>query len=173
MFSITEHWLVPAPARGPRPSRDWLDRWLPPSTLVAVLGGVYGLTLLPGAGYSPDTAEMLFSGPLLCVTHPTGNPAYLLLLHAFSRLVPVGTLAFRANLFSAVCSVLACLVLRRLLLRLGTRDAIATATAVAFALTPTFWRLSIMARSTASTPSSWRWLRMDCSGGGKRTNDEP
>jgi hypothetical protein len=88
---------------------------------------------------------MQFSGPLLCVTHPTGNPAYLLLLHAFSRLVPVGTLAFRANLFSALCSILACLVLRRLLLRLGTRDAIATATAIAFGLTPTFWRLSIVA----------------------------
>jgi hypothetical protein len=113
--------------------------------VVAALGGVYGLTLLPGAGYSPDTAEMQFSGPLLCVTHPTGNPAYLLLLHAFSRLVPVGSPAFGANLFSAVCSVLACLVLRRLLLRLGARDAIATAMAIAFGLTPTFWRLSIVA----------------------------
>jgi hypothetical protein len=120
-------------------------RWLGPASLAGALGGVYWLTLLPGAGYSPDTAEMQFSGRLLCVTHPTGYPAYLLLLHAFSRLVPLGSLAFRANLFSALCAVLACLVLRRLLLRLGARDTAATATAAAFGLTPTFWRMSIVA----------------------------
>jgi len=129
---------------GARPAGR-LARWLPPVTIAAVLGGVYGLTLLPGVGYSPDTAEMQFSGRLLCVTHPTGYPAYLLLTHAFSRLVPVGTLALRANLFSALCSILACLVLRRLILRLGAREAVATATGVAFGLTPTFWRLSVVA----------------------------
>ena len=113
--------------------------------LAAVLGGIYAATLLPGAGYSPDTAEMQFSGRLLCVTHPTGYPAYLLLSHAFSRLVPLGTLAFRANLFSAVCSVLACLVLRRVLVRLGTREVVAFAVPLAFGFTPTFWRLSVVA----------------------------
>lgn len=135
----------PAPTRSPRPPLGSLSRWLAPATLAVVLGGVYGLTLLPGAGYSPDTAEMQFSGRLLCVTHPTGYPAYLLLLHAFSRLVPFGSAALAANLFSALCSVLTCLVVRRLLLRLGARDAVATATAIAFGLTPTFWRLSIVA----------------------------
>ncbi len=124
---------------------DRLTRGFPLAAVVAVLGGVYALTLLPGAGYSPDTAEMQFSGRFLCVTHPTGYPTYLLLLHAFSRLLPVGSVAFSANLFSATCSVLACLVLRRLLLRLGVRDAIATTTAMAFGLTPTFWRMSIVA----------------------------
>jgi hypothetical protein len=139
MFSATEHWFV---------QRGWLDRLarpLPLAAVAAVLGGVYALTLLPGAGYSPDTAEMQFSGRLLCVTHPTGYPTYLLLLHLFSRLVPFGSYAFAANLFSAVCSVLACLVLRLLLLRLGVRSQIATATAIAFGLTPTFWRMSIVA----------------------------
>jgi hypothetical protein len=121
------------------------SRWLAPATVAVVLGGVYGLTLLPGAGYSPDTAEMQFSGRLLCVTHPTGYPAYLLLLHAFTRLVRFGSAALGANLFSALWSVLACLVLRRLLLRLGARDGVATATAISFGLTPTFWRLSIVA----------------------------
>ena len=120
-------------------------RWLAPVSLVVVLGAVYAATLLPGPGYSPDTAEMQFSGRLLCVTHPTGYPTYLLLNHAFSRLVPIGSVALRANLFSAVCGVLACLVLRRLLLRLGARDAVATAFALALGLTPTFWRLSVVA----------------------------
>jgi hypothetical protein len=113
--------------------------------LATLLGGVYGATLLPGAGYSPDTAEMQFSGRLLCVTHPTGNPAYLLLNHAFSWLVPLGSIAFRANLLSAVLSVLTCLVLRRVLLRLGTREVVAFSLALAFGVTPTFWRLSVVA----------------------------
>jgi len=127
------------------PARRTPRRWLGPLSLLLVLGAVYTATLLPGPGYSPDTAEMQFSGRLLCVTHPTGYPTYLLLSHAFSRLVPVGSIAWRANLFSALCGVLACLVVRRLLLRLGARDAVATATAMAFGLTPTFWRLSVVA----------------------------
>ena len=128
----------------PEPSRT-LRRWLSPLALALALGGVYGATLLPGAGYSPDTAEFQFSGHLLCVTHPTGYPAYLLLNYAFSRLAPIGSVAFRANLFSAICSVLACLVIRRLLQRLGARDAIATASSLALGFTPTFWRLSVVA----------------------------
>lgn len=120
-------------------------RWAVAAALTLVLGAVYGATLLPGAGYSGDTAEMQFSGRFLCVTHPTGYPTYLLLNHAFSFLVPVGSLAFRANLLSAVFAVLTCLVLRRLLLRLGTRETVAAATALAFGVTPTFWRFSLVA----------------------------
>lgn len=130
---------------GAGPARTAPLRWLGPLSLLLVLGSVYAGTLLPGPGYSPDTAEMQFSGRLLCVTHPTGYPTYLLLSHAFSRLVPVGSIAWRANLFSALCGVLACLVVRRLLRRLGARDAVATATAMALGLTPTFWRLSVVA----------------------------
>ncbi len=116
-----------------------------PAALALVLGAVYVWSLLPGAGYSSDTAELQFSTHLLCVTHPTGYPSYLLLGHAFSRLVPLGTPAYRANLLSALFSVLACLVLRRLLRRLGAREAVAWSIAVAFGLTPTFWRFSLVA----------------------------
>jgi hypothetical protein len=114
-------------------------------TVALVLGGVYWATLLPGPGHSHDTAEVQFSAPLLCVTHPTGYPSYLLVAHAFSRLLPLGTPAFRLNLLSAVFSVLAGLVLRRLLRRLGVRDLVATSTALAFGLTPNVWRFSVVA----------------------------
>ena len=114
-------------------------------SLILVLGGVYVQTLLPGSGHSHDTAEAQFSVPLLCVTHPTGYPSYLLLGHAFSRLVPLGTPAYRTNLLSAVFGVLACLVVRRLLRRLGARELVAWAFAAAFGLTPTFWRFSVVA----------------------------
>ena len=122
-----------------------MKRLLAPFSLVLVLGGLYVYSLLPGAGHSHDTAEAQFSVPLLCVTHPTGYPTYLLAGHAFSHLVPVGTPAYRANLLSAVFGVLACLVVLRLLRRLGVRELVAWPIAVAFGVTPTFWRISVVA----------------------------
>ncbi len=113
--------------------------------MALVLGGVYWATLLPGVGHIPDTACFQFTAYRLCVSHCTGYPRYHLISHAFSTLLPFGSPAFRANLLSAVFSVLACLVLRRLLLRLGARETVAVATALAFGFTPTFWRNSITA----------------------------
>ena len=115
------------------------------AALVLVLGGVYVWTLLPGPGHTHDTVEQQFAAPLLCVAHSSGSPTYLLIGHAFSRLVPFGTMAYRMNLLSALFGVLACLVVRRLLRRLGAREIVAWATAVAFGLTPTFWRFSVVA----------------------------
>ncbi len=115
------------------------------AALVLVLGSVYVLSLLPGPGHSHDTAEIQFAAPLLCVTHPTGYPTYLLLAHGFTRIVPIGTAAYRTNLLSAVFSILACLVLRRLLKRLGARELVAWSMAVAFGLTSNFWRFSVVA----------------------------
>ena len=136
-----------ANAAGGRPSGETSPRrrLVAQASLILVLGGVYVQSLLPGAGHSHDTAEAQFSAPLLCVTHPTGYPIYLLLGHVFSRLVPLGTPAYRTNLLSAVFGVLACLVVRRLLRRLGARELVAWAIAVALGLTPTLWRVSVVA----------------------------
>jgi len=120
-------------------------RLVAPGALVLVLGGVYAHSLLPGTGHSHDTAEVQFAAHLLCVTHPTGYPSYLLVGHVFSHTLPFGTPAYKANLLSAVFGVLAALVLRRLLRRLGARELVAWAMAVAFGLTPTFWRFSVVA----------------------------
>jgi 4-amino-4-deoxy-L-arabinose transferase-like glycosyltransferase len=113
--------------------------------MTLVLGVVYWATLLPGVGHIPDTACFQFTGYRLCVSHWTGFPTYHLISHAFTTLLPFGSPAFRANLLSAVFSVLACLVLRRLLIQLGARETVAVATALAFGFTPAFWRSSITA----------------------------
>src|SRR5688500_17569623 len=77
------------------------------SLLVAALGASYVATLLPGVGYSGDTAEFQFAGKVLGTTHPTGYPTYLVLNHLFVRLWPFGTVAYKANLLSAVFCVTA------------------------------------------------------------------
>jgi hypothetical protein len=54
-----------------------------------------------------DSGEFQFTGAILGVPHPTGYPLYTLLNKLFSFL-PVGDVAYRVNLSSAVYAALAC-----------------------------------------------------------------
>lgn len=38
------------------------------------------------------------------VPHPPGYPLYTMIVHGFTTVVPFGSPAFRANLFSAICA---------------------------------------------------------------------
>jgi hypothetical protein len=65
---------------------------------------VYGLTLAPDltwANQSGDGPELITAAMTLGVPHPPGYPTYTLLGYLFGHL-PLGTIAFRFNLFSAV-----------------------------------------------------------------------
>lgn len=114
--------------------------------LTAFLLGVYLLTLLPGvAGYG-DIAKFQFVGKVLGTPHATGYPAYILITNLYSRLIDIGTLAYRMNLFSALCSVSACLVLFLIGNRLyNVRAPIAFASVAAFGLMQEVWRSSLEA----------------------------
>lgn len=61
-------------------------------------------TLVPTV-YTSDSAELVTGAWTLGIVHPPGYPLYLMLLHAFMR-IPVGDIAFRGNLFSALCITL-------------------------------------------------------------------
>lgn len=114
--------------------------------LVALaLGGIYLATLLPGVGYSGDTAKFQFVGEVLGTPHATGYPTYLILNHLFVTLFPLGSSAFKANLLSALFSIAASLVLLRIMRLLQVSGWIAVATAVAFGLTQTIWLQSLVA----------------------------
>lgn len=106
---------------------------------------VYVRTLLPGVGYSGDTAKFQMLGAVGGVPHATGYPLYVALDQAFHQLVPVGSSAWRANLLSAVLGAAAIAVLYRLLRILGVRAGVAAATALTFALTTTFWSQAVVA----------------------------
>ncbi|HET8587695.1 MAG TPA: DUF2723 domain-containing protein [Candidatus Limnocylindria bacterium] len=67
--------------------------------------GIYVRTLLPGPGFW-DTAEAQTVPHTLSIFHPTGFPTYALLGWLWSQ-VPVGEVAYRMNLLSAVCLALA------------------------------------------------------------------
>jgi len=81
------------------------------------------------------------------VPHPPGYPLYLLFARLFQWL-PLGPLAFRTNLLSGVCTVLACILLYKFLQkRLEGRPYaiwISFLSALAFGLAPQVWSQAVI-----------------------------
>jgi hypothetical protein len=74
----------------------------------------------------------------LGVPHPTGYPLYVLLGKAFS-LLPIGSVAYRANLLSAVAAAGAAAAVVLVSTRLGVRPFIAATAGLTLAVTGTLW----------------------------------
>ena len=67
---------------------------------------VYLATLAPGLTFKhhgTDSGDLITAARTLGVPHPTGYPTYTLLAWLFSKL-PVGIIAYRVNLLSAICA---------------------------------------------------------------------
>lgn len=109
--------------------------------LVALL--VYVRTLLPGLAFG-DWGEMQTVPHLLGVAHPTGYPTYVL-LGWFAQLMPLGSVAFRANLLSALLVSGALATVVAILLRLGVRPLIAGGAALTLGAVPTVWAAATVA----------------------------
>jgi len=113
--------------------------------IVLTVGSVYLYTLLPGVGYSGDSAKFQFVGAVLGTPHATGYPLYMMLGYLFAKVFPLGTLAYKANLLSALAS-LGCLVAIYSLCRgLRVSRLNAAAAVIIFAITPLYWGQSIVA----------------------------
>ncbi len=90
----------------PAPSK--LLRWPPPILLVVSLFAVYRFSLAPDFTWAHDGAD---GGDLIAaaatggVPHPSGYPTFILLARLF-QLLPLGSLAYRTNLMSAVFTAL-------------------------------------------------------------------
>ena len=98
----------------------------------------------PTLTYGGDCGELIAASYVLGNAHPTGYPLYLLLGKLFSFL-PVGEIAFRYNLFSALCAACAAAVLAAAVFRL-TRDGFsALIGAWSLACAYTFWTQAIIA----------------------------
>jgi hypothetical protein len=114
-------------------------------TAVALLSlGVYIRTLMPGVSFS-DWAEIQTIPHVLGVAHPTGYPTYVLLAWA-AELVPIGSIAYRANLLSAVLVALSLATFTVIAQRLGVRPLTAAATALALGAVGTVWASATVAR---------------------------
>ena len=98
---------------------------------------VYLRTILPGVSFG-DWAESEMIPSRLGILHPTGYPLYTLLGKLFSML-PIGSVAYRANLLSGVAAAGVVGVAVLIAVRLGVRPVIAAAAALALAFTGTLW----------------------------------
>jgi len=135
---------------------------LPASLAFAVSFAVYVFTLAPIVAFG-DSGELMTAAYTLGVAHPPGYPLWLLLAKFFS-LLPIGPIAYRINLMSALLDAgavgILTLVISRTLPSVCTRvisheafespvagliagSAAATA-ALTLAFSPTFWHQSVI-----------------------------
>lgn len=111
----------------------------------AVLAGVvYVRTLAPGLVGVLDTPMFQFIGRVLGVAHNPGYPLYVFLTFPFSY-VPIGSLAYRINLFSALLGAVAVGLTFSLARRLGCRRVVALVAALGLAFGEVFWSQAVIA----------------------------
>ena len=112
---------------------------------IAILVAIFYLvTLRPDVGGTEDSPKFQFLGQVLGTAHSPGYPFYTMATWLFTR-IPGGTLAYRVNLFSAICGVLSCLCIFWMARRLGVSRLLATAAALAAATSFPVWSNSITA----------------------------
>jgi hypothetical protein len=134
----------------------WLRRY---DTIIGIMLalaalGVYSLTLAPTV-LEADAGEFQFVPWLPGIAHPTGYPLYTMVGWVWAHLLPVGEVAWRMNLLSALFAAitiglvygLACCLLEVALpgLRPGLRSLGAALAALTLAFTSTFWSQALVA----------------------------
>ncbi len=139
--------------------------------------GVYLLTLAPdltSAHFGGDGGELITAAVTRGIPHPPGYPTYLLLGKLFSYL-PLGTVAFRFNLFSAVCTAAAAALVTATTTCLTRENNLyaPVAAGLTFALTPLVWQQAVITEVyglnllavaallwavVAGRPAAWRGL---------------
>jgi hypothetical protein len=127
----------------PRRTLSGSDAIWASSAGVAALA-LFVATLQPDFGGPEDTPKFQFVGYVLGTPHPPGYPLYVLLSNLFVR-VPIGTIAYRANLFSAVMAALACALAYLIARQAGSGRWPAFCAALALATGASFWQRAVVA----------------------------
>ncbi|MGD8627258.1 MAG: DUF2723 domain-containing protein [Anaerolineae bacterium] len=131
---------------------DRHGRWWPALGVGIVALAVYVASLAPGltfANHGVDGGDLIAAAYNLGVPHPPGYPTYTLLAWLLTRL-PVGVVAYRVNLLSAICTAGAVALLYtcvRQLLPAGGRSRLLLpgATALTFAFASLPWSQAVIA----------------------------
>lgn len=114
---------------------------------------IYTLTLAPSVTFG-DSGELITAAYVLGIPHPPGSPLWLILTKLF-MLIPLGSIAWRANLASAFFSASTCLVIFHILrhtsypfvgkLHSVSTNCIILITVFSFSVSKTVWGLSEIA----------------------------
>jgi hypothetical protein len=126
--------------------------FLPPLFLGVLLFAAYLRTLAPGltwANGGSDGGDLIAAAATGGIPHPTGYPLYLLLARLF-QLLPVGSLAYRTNLMSALFTVAASLLIYVIVVgQLSRAQAMhrmpaGLAAGICFGLSPLAWSQAVI-----------------------------
>ncbi|MBC8334842.1 MAG: DUF2723 domain-containing protein [Anaerolineales bacterium] len=116
----------------------------------AILVGIWSFALyfrtLAPSVLTSDSAEFQTLFYTLGMTHPTGYPVHVLIGKLFT-LIPIQTIAYRANLASAFFAAVAVAEIYLIVYLLGRWRVGALVGALALAHMPLFWRFAIIAES--------------------------
>lgn len=127
---------------------------------------VFAATLAPTVT-SEDSGELIAAAWSFGVPHPPGYPIWTLLNGLFARLVPVGPVAFRTNLCSALCSSVAAVVLYGALRTLRFTQLAAASVALVWVFGRWSWSQSVITEvyslnSLFTAAVLWCGLRWYC-----------
>jgi hypothetical protein len=106
---------------------------------IALLTAVVYLATLAPDLYSLDSPELAAAAYRLGIAHPPGYPLYTLSGWLFSHAFPIGNVAYRLNVLSALFAVAATLCTCLLASRLTRRPLVAAAGALSLAFSYYFW----------------------------------
>lgn len=109
--------------------------------LIAFL--VYLKTVAPTVTFS-DSGEFITCASTLGITHPTGYPTWTMLAHLITYL-PIGNIAMRVNLFSAVFGALSIMLVYFILIKLRCQIKVAVSSALIFAFSSSLWKVCVIA----------------------------
>lgn len=125
-------------------SRVANERWTLPLGVFLLFLAIYARTAAPSV-LSGDSAEFQLAATLLGVPHPTTYPLYILLGKLTTLLVPIGEMAWRVTLLSAICAALAVALMAVLARRITGSTAAALVAALAFGFAPGLWNAATLA----------------------------
>jgi hypothetical protein len=133
----------------PAATSRWIERGLALGAALLTFT-VYLLTIYPGLIGLGDAAKFAFVGKVLGTPHAPGYPMYVMVSHLFSY-IPLGSLAFRMNMLSAVLAAAAVFLLYFAARALGTRPVVAVSAALACGLGRAFWDKALYAKGYTLT----------------------
>jgi hypothetical protein len=124
--------------------------------IALLTGTLYLVTLRPDVGGTEDSPKFQFLGQVLGTAHTPGYPFYTIATYLFTR-PPFGTLAYRVNLFSAVCGVFSCVIIFLMARRLGVSRRLSAGAALAAATGFPVWSNAITAEvyTLSALMSAW------------------
>jgi 4-amino-4-deoxy-L-arabinose transferase-like glycosyltransferase len=105
----------------------------------ALASGALFATIITGHPGLSDASESVAGVTSLGVLHAPGYPAYVLTAKLFTLLIPVGSAAFKVNLFSLLCASLSVAGVQLLARRCGAARWAATVGALCLAASAGFW----------------------------------